>query len=216
VEHENTIVHAIAVIRKESIGLLEKQDIKGCWALLDQLFPRNFFHRLKITAPYSGGKGKPRYNPKRLQHKPFSPRQTTAHSSHLTAEAKEELCKLEEDQRYQEFLAKEAAAKATAAREQKETFYELSNLVREQEEIDRKKLELAQRYKESLTVNTASSSLAVNTILTTPPITPVKRADHLRKLLGIAIPNTAQEETIRKEAEEEDKLLEDTNSMEIV
>jgi hypothetical protein len=60
-------------------------------------------------------------------------------SDHLTAEAKEKLCELAEEQQYQNFLAKEAAVKAAAAREQRETFFELSNLEREQKEIDREK-----------------------------------------------------------------------------
>ncbi len=56
----------------------------------------------------------------------------------------------------------------------------------------------------------------MNTILITPPITPAKRSDHLRQLFGIKPPNTAQEEAVQKEKEAEDKLLEDTKSMEIV
>jgi hypothetical protein len=58
---------AVSLIREKSTELLLTNDIKGCWALLDELFPRNFFHRLKLTPlPYSGGKGKkPRYLAKR-------------------------------------------------------------------------------------------------------------------------------------------------------
>jgi hypothetical protein len=49
----------ITGVRKHSLKLLEKNDLKACWAVLDRLFPQNFFYRLGITAPYSGGKGKP-------------------------------------------------------------------------------------------------------------------------------------------------------------
>ena len=53
---------AVSLIRQHSTELLEKNDIKGCWALLDELFPKKFFYRLKLKPlPYSGGKGgKPR------------------------------------------------------------------------------------------------------------------------------------------------------------
>lgn len=208
---------AIAAIRQYSINLLGRQDIKGCWAFLDELFPRNFFHLLKLTAPYSGGKGKPRYNAKRLQHRPHTPKPAVFNSEHLTTEAKEKICELEEEQRFQDYLAKEAAAKAASAREQTQVFYQLSNLARKQAEIDREKLELAHKYNDSLGSNAASSSVAVNTVLITPPITPAKgRTDHFRRLFGLKGSEEVQEESVQKEKDDEDKLLEDTNSMEIV
>ncbi|EFX77326.1 hypothetical protein DAPPUDRAFT_321611 [Daphnia pulex] len=210
------VYSAISAIRQHSINLLGRQDVKGCWALLDELFPRNFFHRLKLTAPYSGGKGKPRYNAKRLQHRPHTPKPAEFNSEHLTTEAKEKICELEEEQRYQNYLAKEAAAKAAAARDKTEVFYQLSNLARKQAEIDREKLELAHKYNDSLGSNAASSSVAVNSVLITPPITPAKRADHFRRLFGIKEPEKEQEGSVQKEKDEEEKLLEDTNSMEIV
>lgn len=133
------------------------------------------------------------------------------------AEAKEKLCELAEEQQYQNFLAKEAAAKAAAAREQRETFFELSNLEREQKEIDRKKLELAHKYHDSFGSNTASNSLAVNSVLVIPPITPAKgRADHFRRLFGIKDPQEEDKEAVHKETYDEDKLLQNTSSMEIV
>jgi hypothetical protein len=46
----------ITGVRKHSLKLLEKNDLKACWAVLDRLFPQNFFYRLGITAPYSDGK----------------------------------------------------------------------------------------------------------------------------------------------------------------
>jgi hypothetical protein len=112
-----TVKLAISAIRQQSIALLERQDIKRCWALLDELFPRQFFYRLNITAPYSGGKGKPRYIAKRLQNKQHSQKPLAFNSDHLTPEAKEKLCELEEEQKFQDYLAKEAAAKAALAGE---------------------------------------------------------------------------------------------------
>jgi hypothetical protein len=124
-----TVKLAISAIRQQSIALLERQDIKGCWALLDELFPRQFFYRLNnITAPFSGGKGKPRYIAKRLQNKQHTQKPLAFNSDHLTPEAKENLCELEEEQKFQDYLAKEAAAKAALAGEQTKVFYQLPNL----------------------------------------------------------------------------------------
>jgi hypothetical protein len=88
-----------------------------------------FFYRLNnITAPFSGGKGKPRYIAKRLQNKQHTQKPLAFNSDHLTPEAKENLCELEEEQKFQDYLAKEAAAKAALAGEQTKVFYQLPNL----------------------------------------------------------------------------------------
>ncbi|EFX66959.1 hypothetical protein DAPPUDRAFT_115856 [Daphnia pulex] len=145
------------------------------------------------------GKGKPRYNVKRLQHRPHTPKPAVFNSEHLTTEAKEKICELEEEQRFQDYLAKEAAANAASAREQTQVFYQLSNLARKQVEIDREKLELAHKYNDSLESIAASSSVAVNTVLITPPITPAKgRTDHFRRLFGLKGSEEVQEESVQK------------------
>ncbi|EFX78537.1 hypothetical protein DAPPUDRAFT_105210 [Daphnia pulex] len=214
----DTVQSAISAIRNQAVTLLERQDIKGCWALLDELFPRNFFHRLKITAPYSGGKGKPRYNAKRLQHRPYTPKSVVFNSDHLTTETKEKICELEEEQRFQDYLAKEAAAKAASAREQTKVFYQLSNLERKQAEIDREKLELAHKYNDSLVTHAATSSVAVNTVLVTPPATPAKgRTDHFRRLFRQKETEKEKKdsEQQQKEKDEEEILLKEDTSMDI-
>jgi hypothetical protein len=49
------------------------------------------------------------------------------HSDHLTQEAKEKLCELEEEQQLQDTLSKEAAARAAIEAEQTKVLYEMSN-----------------------------------------------------------------------------------------
>jgi hypothetical protein len=101
---------AISTIHQKSIDLLERNDIKGCWALLGQLFPRRFFYRLKLTPPYSGGNGKPKFSAKRQLGGEHAHRPLAFNSDHLTPEAREKLCELEEEQKLQDTLCKEAAA----------------------------------------------------------------------------------------------------------
>ncbi|EFX76116.1 hypothetical protein DAPPUDRAFT_322630 [Daphnia pulex] len=137
---DNTVAElrrtAISTIRQQSTELLETQDIKGCWALLDELFQRQFFYRLKLTPPYSEGKGKARYTPKRLHNQQHRPNARSFNTDHLTPAAKEKLCELEEEQKLQNDLAKEAAAKAALVEKQTEVFYQLSNIQRRQAELD--------------------------------------------------------------------------------
>ena len=56
---------SIYKIRQRSIDLLDHKGVKGCWALMYQLFRRRFFYYLGLKPPYSGRKGKPRYAAKR-------------------------------------------------------------------------------------------------------------------------------------------------------
>jgi hypothetical protein len=179
-----------------------------------------------------GGKGKPRYTAKRQLGKDHTPRPLAFNSDHITPEAKEKLCELEEEQQFQDSLAKEAAAKAAIAAQQTKVLYQISNLERKQEGINKKKQELVNKYKDTLVAHASSSSIAVNTVSITPPDTPVKgRTEHFRlvfKQLELMKGNEELEkrklelikenellEKQKKEKEDEDKLLDDVNSMDI-
>lgn len=88
-----TLGTCITKVRQQSIELVDRNDVKYCWALLDQLFPRRFFYRLGITSQYSGGKGKPRHGTKR----PYGSEQRLAfNTDKLNPEEKETYCKKNE------------------------------------------------------------------------------------------------------------------------
>ncbi|EFX79961.1 hypothetical protein DAPPUDRAFT_103800 [Daphnia pulex] len=208
----------ISTIHHTSTELLARNDIKGCWAILDELFPRQFFYRLKLKPPYSGGKGKPRYTAKRQLGKEHVHRPLAFNSDHLTPEAKEKLCELEEEQQLQDTLSKEAAARAAIEAEQTKVLYKISNFERKQAELQREKIELSIKYKETLAAHASSSDEAVNTVLITPPVTPAKgHADHFLSVFKKRELDKEKEELKKqkKEKEEEEKLLKEVYSMDI-
>lgn len=128
---------SIAKIRQRSVELLEKNDVKGCWALLDQLCPSRFFYRLGLTSPYSGGKGKPRDGTKRPYGGEHSRRPLLFDTDQLSPEDRVTFCKLEEEKQRQGALCKEAAAKAAVAVEQTKILLKIASIQKKQAEIEK-------------------------------------------------------------------------------
>lgn len=138
------------------------------------------------------------------------------HSDHLTQEAKEKLCELEEEQQLQDTLSKEAAARAAIEAEQTKVLYEMSNFERKQAELHREKIELSIKYKETLAAHASSSDVAVNTVLITPSVTPAKgRTDHFLSVYKKRELDKEKEKLEKQKKEKEDKLLKEVNSMDI-
>ncbi len=200
-------------IRHHATDLIEKNDARACWALLDRLFPRQFFYRLGLTVPYSGGKGKPKRGYKRPYQGVHPPRPLQFSSEHLSPEKKEQFCKLQEERQRQEVLAKEAAAKAAAVEEQSRVLMQLARIHQRETEIEKEKEQLAQKYLQHL--KPTGSGIAVNVVTTTPPVTPQKSmVERARESLQAAFARV-EEARKRKEEKDEEALLKEVHDMEI-
>jgi hypothetical protein len=84
---------AILEVRRLGIQKNYQGDIKGCWVILNRLFPREFFWHLNLTASFFGGRGRSRRGIKRTYGASHQTRHASFYVEFSRSEEREELYK---------------------------------------------------------------------------------------------------------------------------